>query len=80
MKKKYLNELITKAHKLSVWQSNKEVAKALKLTDRQLRYVLYKLKPQEIIPEREKTLVVSKQAERKVTITESLLNFFGGGD
>ena len=84
MEKKYSNELITKAHKLAVWQSNKEVAKALKLTDRQLRYVLYKLKPLPTIDEMyikqfeqdiERSYKLLKK-EKELTITESFLDFF----
>ena len=68
---KHSQKLIDQAHELSVWQPNKEVAKELNLTANQLHYVLYKLKPQQIIPERERTL----QA-KEPTITESFLNFF----
>ena len=48
-KEKYPNSLVTKAHKLAFETEvpNKEIAKKLKLTDRQLRYVLYKLKPEQ---------------------------------
>ena len=68
---KHSQKLIDQAHELSVWQPNKEVAKELYLTANQLHYVLYKLKPQQIIPERERTL----QA-KEPTITESFLDFF----
>ena len=70
---KHSQKLIDQAHELSVWQPNKEVAKELNLTANQLHYVLYKLKPQQIIPERQRTLFVP---ERKVTHTESFLGFF----
>jgi len=80
MKTIYSNELLTEIHKLSVWWVNKEVARYLKLTEGQVRYALYKLEPNPLIPERQKTLFVPEQAEQKVTHTEILLNFFGGGD
>lgn len=86
-KEKYPNSLVTKAHKLAFKTEvpNKEIAKKLKLTDRQLRYVLYKLKPQPTPHEmyinhyyEEVTDKIDQalEAERKPTITESFLDFF----
>ena len=70
-KEKNPNSLVTKAHKLAFETEvpNKEIAKKLKLTDRQLRYVLYKLKPEQ----QEKFIVPTT---KKYTITESFLDFF----
>jgi len=87
MKKKYPNKLIEQAHHLAfeTKASNKEIAKKLKLTDRQLRYVLYKLKPQPTPHEmyinhyyEEVTDKIDQalEAERKPTHTESFLDFF----
>ena len=85
-KEKYPNSLVTKAHKLAFETEvpNKEIAKKLKLTDRQLRYVLYKLKPKPTIDEMyieqfeqdiERNYKLLKK-EKELTITESFLDFF----
>ena len=77
-KKKYPNSLVTKAHKLAFETKvpNAEIRKKLKLTDRQLRYVLYKLKPQ--LYSLDEWVEQGKQSEkqRNPTITESFLDFF----
>lgn len=65
-KPKYSNELLTEIHKLSVWWTNKEVARYLKLTEGQVRYALYKLEPDPLIPERQKTLFVPEQSKEEV--------------
>lgn len=90
MKNKYSNKLIYTAHYLAFKTEtpNKEIAKKLKLTNRQLRYVLYQHKSKPILDEvyierikkdLERSSELLKE-EKKPTITESLLNFFGGGD
>jgi len=65
MKTIYSNELLTEIHKLSVWWPNKEVARYLKLTKGQVCYALYKLEPNPLIPERQKTLFVPEQAKEQ---------------
>ncbi len=86
MKKKYSDNLIRAAHDLAFRTAvpNKEITKRLELTDRQLRYVLYKLKPKPTIDEMyinhfeqdiERSFKLLRK-EKELTITESFLDFF----
>ena len=86
MKKKYSNNLIHNAHTLAFrnGEPHKEVARRLKITNRQLRYVLYKLKPKPTIDEMfinhfeqdiERSFKLLRK-EKELTITESFLDFF----
>lgn len=86
MKTKYSNSLIYKAHYLAFKtdMDNKAIAKKLKITKGQLRYVLYQHKSKPILDEmyieRIKQDIEDSdkllRKEKELTITESFLDFF----
>lgn len=66
MEKKYPDSLVKEAHFLAFSGEipNEDIAKYLRLTKNELKYVLYTLKPKE------------KPKPKERTITESFLDFF----
>jgi len=86
MKKKYPDSLIKEAHFLAFSGEipNEDIAKYLRLTKNELKYVLYTLKPKPTIDEMyieqfeqdiERNYKLLKK-EKELTITESFLDFF----
>jgi len=81
IKSKYPQALIDKAHDLAFQGelSNKAIAKKLGLEPNQLHYIIYKLKDSGALVKDMKKVMkkASKPVEpKKITITESFLNFF----
>lgn len=81
IKSKYPQKLIDKAHDLAFRGelSNKAIAKKLSLEPNQLHYIIYKLKDSGAWVKNMKKVMkkASKPVEpKKMTITESFLNFF----
>jgi len=81
IKSKYPQKLIDKAHDLAFRGelSNKAIAKKLGLELNQLYYIIYKLKDSGAWVKNMKKVIkkASKPVEpKKITITESFLNFF----